>query len=127
MDFRLVKETKKWMEESRLVGDCDVVSLAGASKGIADNSTWGEVLLDQIGLSNKLHNADTVILLHHSDCGAYAAAYDFTSPEEEKEKQMDDMAKVEEIIKEKFPQMKVRKIWAQMKDGEGKEVEFGEI
>ena len=125
MDFRLIDQTREWMKSQGILGDADIVSVAGASKEIIDGTEGAkELLLKQIELSGKLHSANQVILLHHSDCGAYKASYTFLTPEEEKETQFRDMEKVSTIIKENFPAMQVMKVWAQMKDGEGKEVEF---
>ena len=123
MDFRLIKETIRWMQEKNYLGDCDVISLAGASKEIVDGSAEvRNLLLKQIEISSKLHKADQVILLHHSDCGAYKAAYNFASPEEEKKKQLSDMQKAEKIIKGRFSEIRVIKIWAEMKDPEGNKI-----
>lgn len=128
MDFRLIEQTRNWMAGKGILGDCDVVSLAGASKEIADGSEGARaLLLKQIATASNLHQAGKVILLHHSDCGAYKASYNFSSAAEEKDRQIEDMRKAEEIIKEKFSGLEVIKIWAQMKDGEGREVEFQPI
>lgn len=128
MDFRLVEETRKWMAQESLLGDCDTVSLAGASKEIVDGDNQSrELLLKQIKISCDLHGASRVILLHHSDCGAYKASYDFKSGAEEKAKQLKDMAKAEKIIKRRFKNLKVIKIWAQMKDDSGRKVEFSRL
>jgi len=77
--------------------------------------------------SIKLHNLQTVILLHHSQCGAYKLVYNFSSPEEEKAKQIEDMQKSKKIILEKFPQLKVRPVWAELKDNCGEKIDFEEI
>jgi hypothetical protein len=37
------------------------------------------------------------------------------------------MKKAEALIKENFPEMEVKKVWAEMKDKEGNEVEFSFI
>jgi len=123
IDFRLIEKTREWMKENKYLGDCDVVSLAGASKSIIDGD-GKDIILKQIGVCSKLHCGSNVILLHHSDCGAYKNSYDFKSKEEEKGKQMEDMENAAKIIKEAYPDMEVIKFWAEMKDGEGKEVEF---
>jgi len=125
MDFRLVKAVKDWMNETGYLGDCDVVGLAGASKELIDGGhQTRELILKQIITACSLHRASEVILLHHSDCGAYKSAYTFASPEEEKAKQIEDMEKAEAIIKEKFNDIKVKKVWAQMLDDHGDEVDF---
>ncbi len=125
MDFRLVKETRRWMEENGYLSNCDVVSLAGASKEMLDGGEEArELILKQIGLANTLHGASEVILVHHSDCGAYKNSYNFASPDEEKKKQLEDMAKTETMIKNKFVDMKVTKVWAQLQDENGKAIDF---
>lgn len=125
MDFRLVGETRRWMEQSGYLGNCDVVSMAGASKELLDGGQPArELILKQIGLSINLHQATEVILLHHSDCGAYKASYTFESGSEEKLKQIEDMNRSESIIKERFNDISVRKVWAQMQDEHGRSVSF---
>ncbi len=127
MDFRLRPEIWKWMEKEGYVGDCDVVSVAGAGKGIADGDEAGNVLLRQIDVSCKLHEARQIIFLHHSDCGAYNSSYDFADAAEEKEKQLADMEKSMSAIKEKFPDSEVLLIWAELKDDKGEKIEFAKI
>ncbi|MBP6914175.1 hypothetical protein KBB74_01640 [Candidatus Parcubacteria bacterium] len=128
MDFRLTKETNRFLEENNLLGDCDIVSIAGSSKALADgNDEIKNLLIKQIKTSKDLHGAEEIILIHHSDCGAYKASCCFTSLEEEKGFQIEDMKKVEKLIKENFPEMEVKKIWAEMKDSEGKKVDFSFI
>ena len=127
MDFRLTREMNKWMEAQGYIGDCDLVSLAGAAKIIADGSEPGEMLLGQIALSAKLHHSHCVALFHHSQCGAYAADYTFADAAAEKAKQVADMKKAAEIIKAKNPSMNVKLFWANLRDDSGREIEFEEI
>ena len=126
MDFRLYKETRKWIAESNLFeGGFDVISLAGASKNLIDGSE--EVkndLIRQISISADFHKIEKIIIFHHSDCGAYALDYKFNSIEEEKEKQLEDMQKAGEIILEKHPKIKVVFVWGELKDKNGEEIEF---
>jgi len=121
MDYRLNGKLGEWINNSGLfAGGYDVISVAGAGKHIADGSL--EELAD-VGVSANLHQVENVILVHHSDCGAYQC-YNFSSPEEEKKKQFEDMEKVKQKILEKYPSVKVIKVWAELKDPEGKEIEF---
>ena len=126
MDFRLNKEVRKWIAESDLFeGGLDIISLAGASKDLIDGSK--EVknnFLKHIGVSVDLHQVKKIIIFNHSDCGAYAQDYQFSSPEEEKEKQLEDMKKAKEIILEKYPEVEVVFIWGELKDEDGEEIKF---
>ena len=122
MDFRLNGEVDKWIKDSGLLeGGYDLLSIAGAGKRIAEGETE---IFEDIAVSCDLHQAQKVILMHHSDCGAYAKDYDFSSPQEEKEKQIEDMNKAEAKIKARYPHLEVIKVWAELKDKGGKEIEF---
>jgi len=116
------------MSQNNLIGDADVVSIAGSSKALVDGSKEiQEFILKQINISYNLHNARKVILLHHSNCGAYKVDYDFIDGEAEIAQQLEDMYAAEEIIKNCFEEIDVKKIWAQIKDPHKEEVEFSEL
>jgi len=121
MDFRLIEKTNEWIKENNLISDTDVISIAGASKALtSEDKEVQDFILRQINVSYLLHNARKVILMHHSDCGAYG----ISDEEEEFAKQLEDMETAEEMIKNTFDEIEVRKVFIQMKDHEGKEVEF---
>ena len=126
MDFRLNKETKKWIQESGLFeGGFDIISLAGASKDIIDGSTEiKDNFLRHIGVSVDLHQVEKIIIFHHSDCGAYALDYKFSSVQEEKEKQFKDMEKAKIIILKKYPKVEVVFVWGELKSENGEKIEF---
>ncbi len=127
MDFRLFNGFIKWMKEQGYAGDCDIISLAGAGKGIVDGGEAQSVLLKQLDISCNLHQSEKIILLHHSDCGAYAQSYKFANAEEEKKKQLADMNKAKKIIVARYSETEVELIWAQLKDKNGKEIVFTQI
>jgi len=126
MDFRLRNELTRWINEGELFeGGFDVVSLAGASKSLADgNDEIRDFFLKQVSVSTDLHHADRVIVFHHSDCGAYAKDYNFDSAEDEKAKQIEDMKKTRDILKERYPQVDVVLVYGQLLDGHGEKIEF---
>jgi len=126
MDFRLNKKTREWIAESDLFeGGFDVISIAGAGKELVDGSEGVKNnLMKHIGISVEIHQAKRIVLFHHSDCGAYALDYKFSSTEEEKEKQLEDMKKVKATILEKYPEVEVVFIWGELGDDEGKDIKF---
>jgi carbonic anhydrase len=101
IDFRIQKSVKQFMEEEKLVGDCDAVSVAGAVKNI-------EFLLGQIEISARLHKMKKVILANHTDCGAYGGSSKFNSAEEEKKFHIEEMEKAKTAILEKHPELLVK-------------------
>jgi hypothetical protein len=117
-------QTLAWLKENGYFGDCDVVSIGGSTKGIADeNVDIRNFLLDQIRISHDLHGAKNAIIIHHSDCGAYKT-YAFANPAEEETRQTEDMNKTEQIILKEFPDMTIIKVWAKMNDENGESVTF---
>lgn len=124
MDFRLQGSTLGWLKENGYFGDCDVISNAGSGKVLADGPQDAkQFILDEIGISYEKHGVRNIIIVHHSDCGAYGS-YNFSTAEEEKKKQLEDMETEELIVKERFPEVSIVKVWAQMKDPDGHEVDF---
>lgn len=106
IDFRLGREIKNWMEREKLHGDADVVAAAGATKNIVDpkNSSDREFIIRQIEISKRLHNINTVILMNHTDCGAYGDV--------PRSKHVDDLASAAESVRSAFPGLAVRRVLA---------------
>ncbi len=127
MDFRLNNEMIRWIKRSVLFDgkNFDLISMAGASKDlVSDDYKISENFMKHIAVSIELHKAQNVIIFHHSDCGAYAKDYKFASPEEEKKKQLEDMQEAKRIILKKYREAEVFLVWGQLKDREGKEIDF---
>lgn len=126
MDFRLRDELMRWIDGSGIFeGGFDVVSLAGASKSLADGrDEIKDFFLKQVSVSTDLHRADRIIIFHHSDCGAYAKDYTFTSKEEEKVKQIEDMKSSREILQGRYPSTEVVLIYGELQDERGGKIEF---
>lgn len=101
IDFRIQKEIKKYMQQEEILGDCDVVSCAGAVKN-------KDFIIEQIGISVRLHNTKEVILVNHTDCGAYGGSQNFNSPQEEKDFHTNEMRVAKEAILAKYPDLLVK-------------------
>jgi len=90
-------------------GDFDLIEIAGSSKNLTfplekEDKT---ALLENIGISIKLHQPHQIILTNHLDCGAYGGSKNFKSPEEEIQFQQEELKKAKQIINEKFPHLPV--------------------
>lgn len=103
-----------YLKERGLVGACDEVSIAGAIKPIVDdpNGPAAQTLFKQIELSKTLHHIDTVILMNHTDCGAYGGRAAFTLLTEEREKHTQDMLAVRVLVTSRFPELTVETVLA---------------
>jgi carbonic anhydrase len=109
IDFRLQKALKNYMEGNGLLGDCDVVSAAGGVKN-------REFMMEQIALSKNLHGIERVILINHTDCGAYGGGDETLHNGE--------LKSAGAMVLEKHPDLKVKLLLAKIN---GAEVIFQEI
>lgn len=118
MDFRLGSAIRDELERRGLLDDCDIVSLAGAGKAIVSGEpqSWRDTALDMVDLSKKLHGTGTLIIMHHTDCGAYGGHAAFDSIEAEREKHIADMKQAAEIVKSRQPDLNVKLILAHIED-----------
>ncbi|MFA5076400.1 MAG: carbonic anhydrase [Patescibacteria group bacterium] len=117
MDFRLQPAIRRWLEQQNLLGDCDVVSVAGACKDLDEGV--GDFIWKQIDISYRLHNMRQIILMNHTDCGAYGGRM----PDDEN-KHQEIMARTEKLIASKYPDIKVKKVLVTV--GEQGEIEWQE-
>lgn len=90
LDYRIQTAIDNFISSKNLVGDCDRISIAGASKD-------SDFVLKQLSLSHRLHHIKDIYILHHQDCGAYGLPSDI-SPEEEKKIHWSDMDSIRQKI-----------------------------
>lgn len=93
IDFRLQQYINKWIDENFQPFSFDRVAFAGGVKNL-------EIILEQIGISKKLHNIKKVCLINHEDCGAYAV-------EGTPEKHAADLKNAATKIKTQFPDLEI--------------------
>ena len=93
------------------IKNIDPIRVAGGAKVLAspDNLQDRQFVLDQIRASMRLHDTDTVVLMVHSDCGAYGglAAFD-NDTDREAENHRQEMHKAADALKAELPDIKVR-------------------
>lgn len=116
MDFRFHTAIREFLISTGLEGQYDLVSLAGAAKGLVEADEHVKpVLLKQIQLSKDLHNSSDVYLIHHMDCGAYGGHDAFASLDEEYKRQTKDLQEARDIIEYKLPGLTVHGVLARIK------------
>ena len=106
MDFRFGRKMKEFMEQNGLMGDADLVSVAGAAKNIVNPETRA-FALRQIEISKTLHEMKKVHLVNHTDCGAYGGHQAFADEQAEYAKLTGDLKEARDIVKAKFPELEV--------------------
>ena len=109
LDFRLQKSIKKYLENDGLIGNCDIISIAGGVKNL-------NFLLEQVQISKRLHSIKQVILINHTDCGAYGGKAAFASSAEQRTRQEIDLRKAQQMIEESIPGLEVEMGLAACKD-----------
>ncbi len=94
IDFRFQKYIRTWLDENLKGQTFDYVGFAGGVKDLP-------IILNQIGISVKLHNIHEVILMNHEECGAYGV-------ESTPERHAKDLKKAKEEILELYPKLIVQ-------------------
>lgn len=113
IDFRFHTAIREWLISQKLQDTYDVVSIAGAAKGLVDgDETSKEVIMKQIDISERLHKISKIILIQHMDCGAYGGHSAFASEAEERSRHSLDLEKATKVIHEQFPNLSVVKVIA---------------
>ena len=130
MDFRFKPRIHEFLTGEGIMGDFDDVSVAGACKNFVSpqNDAEREFMLRQIEISRRLHGIGEVILMNHTDCGAYGGRAAFESLEAEHRKHAEDMEASKKMILERWPELKVKKILIKLvADGHHRQIEFEEL
>jgi len=79
----------------------DLVMVAGGAKSLAspNNESDRDYVLSQIETSLKLHRAGKIVLMTHSDCGAYGGLKSFgNDPKTEFEKHGTELSAAQNIV-----------------------------
>ncbi|MBI2041564.1 MAG: hypothetical protein HYT20_00910 [Candidatus Nealsonbacteria bacterium] len=118
IDFRFQEAIKDHLAKNGLLGDCDIISIAG---GVKDR----DFILKQLDVSVSLHKSREAVLINHIDCGAYGGSGKFSSFEAERIFHAKELEKTKTRILEKYPSLKVKIMLAKIQQS-GK-VTFEEI
>jgi len=89
----------------------DPILVAGGAKNFSSPASESErqFVLDQVRLSTRLHGTKNVILMLHSDCGAYGGLAAFGNDREvEAEHHRREMHKAVACLKAAIPEVEVR-------------------
>ena len=93
----------------------DSVRIAGGAMALASPTSEFEqkYVLDQLGLSRKLHRAQRVILIAHRDCGAYGGSARFRGDAEaEAAFHSAELARAADVIRTALPEVSVESYFA---------------
>jgi carbonic anhydrase len=88
----------------------DSIRIAGGAKCLATpgNDSEREFVLDQIRKSKRLHGTDRVVLMVHSDCGAYGGLAAFKGDTQaEARHHADELRRAAECLRQALPELSV--------------------
>lgn len=121
-DFRLHqrKDGRNYVAEfiKQIQKDCDLITRGGGIQDMVRPKADGycDCLLRDVEVSAKLHEAKTVYLLNHEDCGAYSGM-EFASRDEEIKQHHKDLKQAKKLILEKFPDKEVLLYFGELDEG----------
>jgi len=71
-DYRINTAVRKFLKKQR-IERFDMIVVAGGAKTLAspNNDSERDFILEQVRTSLRLHQAKRVLVMNHSDCGAY--------------------------------------------------------
>ncbi len=104
IDYRLEPKIQEFLKDRNLVGDCDIVSLAGAAKNF---TSLESTILGHIELAKNLHGIKQVILMNHTNCGAYRD-HTFNSTAEEIQFHKEELQNAKAKVQKAFPDIDVK-------------------
>jgi len=97
--------------------DCDVITRAGSIQDLARGEPGqGDSLLRDLRVSVELHEAKTIYLINHQDCGAYAH-FGFKDLCAERQHHAADLCAAREVLHDAFPEVDVVLLWAKLEPG----------
>jgi len=107
IDYRFWPQALPILKEK--YGDFDLIEIAGSSKNLTSPLEEEDkiTLIENIGLSIKLHHPNKLILINHTDCGAYGGSKKFKSHNEEIEFHKKELINAKFIISKKFPGLSI--------------------
>lgn len=123
IDFRFQTALRDFLNDLGLEGKYDLFCLAGSALNITrpQKDSEQEFVFKHIEISQRLHQMWKLILINHQNCGAYG-------DEDSKEQHLVDLKKAREIIKDKFPDLKVILYFANLEEkGKERKIEFEEV
>lgn len=106
-DDRFYKLLKAFGKQEQF-GHIDLVKVAGGAKALAgEASPDRDFVLNQIGLSIRLHGTKRVVLMLHRDCGAYGGSKSFADATAERTALFEQLHQAKDFVKQQLPEASV--------------------
>jgi hypothetical protein len=107
-DFRFATATQEFINDRLgLQGKYDYISIPGSIRNLLDSKTR-DLVLNEFGVSVRLHHVNRIIIIGHQDCSiGYGGTKNFPEPLAEYNTICGDLKKARRLMRFKFPHLKV--------------------
>jgi carbonic anhydrase len=122
IDFRFWRETVEFVEKKLGINNFDFPSLPGAAKAINESISDDNIAMKCISVPVDLHHVEKIVIVNHSDCGAYGGAVKFNGDRDAEQKfHIGELEKAKEKLQKKYCK-EVISVYAKLNDEN--EIEF---
>ncbi len=112
IDFRFWRETEQFVRGYLKINDFDFPKLPGSVKAINEAETE-EIPFLCLDVPCRLHKAKKIILINHSDCGAYGGLKKFNGDLEKEEIfHYQELKKASKKLQKNFPRKEIVLVFA---------------
>lgn len=116
MDFRFRKAVQNFLETDLGLHDVDLKTDGGGVKMLLENGAVNEWICKNFEIAFELHGVERIILINHTDCGAYGGSKRHESEQAEKSFHENELRKAVELLKNKYPDKQVKAYLAILAD-----------
>ena len=107
IDFRFRHPVQELIEKELNLTDFDLKGDAGGAKQLLGDSPVKDWILKNFQVAFDLHDVNRVILINHTDCGAYGGSKLHGSVEEEIKFHDDQLKQAVAVVRTRYPDKQV--------------------
>jgi hypothetical protein len=113
MDWRLHPQVEDQLV-ARYGAGLDLVTVAGGVKALVEepDGPVASFLARHVDISRRLHSSRRVVLVNHTDCGAYGGQAAFATTGEEHERHAGHLREASRLLRARFPGLAVELLLA---------------
>lgn len=118
IDFRFHTAIRDFLQNELKTKSYDLLTIPGAAKHLTavGSVTRREGLLEDIGISIRLHAPKEIILINHADCGAYGGSAAFADKAAEETAHRQALDEAIALLKKQFPNISIKTYFAFISD-----------
>lgn len=117
IDFRFHEAIKNFLQNELGIKSYDLLTIPGAAKHLTaiGSAARRDGLLEDIGISLRLHEPKEIILINHSDCGAYGGRAAFVDEAAEEVTHRAALKGAATLLKNEFTSTSIKTYFASIR------------